>query len=405
MELSSESVPEARRLLQLARSDRRAAEAELGKLPAEQQAIVVVESSLAIRRQVIELLPDPEAVIPLIPDAEFVYTCRSIGLNDASWLLPMATPKQIVACFDLDAWDGIEVDTQRLDAWLAALADSDEETILRGAQSIDPELIAIYLRNHIDVHLKPSPQDDPDWSPPDSAQTLEGQFYFVAKDPKDDLAPLLALLHNLFRGDYWHYFRMIQAVHEESKIENEEWALRWRTGRLEDLGFPPWDSAMRIYGFLRPERRADLPPDETALDLADDSLPIWSSDLPGRHSEELPLFRAARELEVREKSALFYALISLSNRVAVADRMSLGDAESLPSAIDKATRLASDGLEYLAKENNVALENVLRRTPLDQLFRVGVNLDPDAALPKPIESDPDPDTDTNTEDPSDANNP
>ena len=139
---------------------------------------------------------------------------------------------------------------------LAALADSDDETMLRAARALDPEMLVLFLRNHVDVTLKPSEQEDPDWSPPDSSQTLEGQFYFVAKDPKDDIAPLLHLLHTLFQGDYWLYFRAIQAVKEEMTMENEEWALRWRTGRLEDLGFPSWDESMRIYGFLRPERLA-----------------------------------------------------------------------------------------------------------------------------------------------------
>ena len=51
---------------------------------------------LSIRRRIIELLPEPESVIPLIPEAEFTYTCRSIGLEDASWLLPMASDSQLV---------------------------------------------------------------------------------------------------------------------------------------------------------------------------------------------------------------------------------------------------------------------------------------------------------------------
>jgi hypothetical protein len=387
MELSRESVPEARRLLQLAKSDRRAAEREIAALPPERQAAVICEAPLSIRRNMIELLSDPESVIPLIPEAELCYICRAIGLDDANWLLPMATSEQIVACFDLDAWSGISVDPVRLDNWIEALAAADEETLLRSAKALDPELLAIFLRNHVDVFLKPSPQDDPDWSPPDSSQTLEGQFYFVAKDPKDDLAALLALLHTLFRGDYWLYFRMIQAVHEEFAVENEEWALRWRTGRLEDLGFPAWDRSMRIYGFLRPDRRAELPEATRALDLDGSSLPIWTSDLPGERAGERSIFRAARDLDTEERSALFYALIGLANRIAVADRMDLGDAESLPLAIDKATRFASDGLDYVAEENSVSLEDALRRAALDRLFRVGVNLNPEEGMPPPLESE------------------
>jgi hypothetical protein len=389
MELSREFVPEARRLLQLARSDRRAAEREIAALPPEQQAAVVCEAPLSIRRRIIELLPDPESVVPHIPEAELCYLCRAIGLEDSDWLLPLATDQQIVACFDLDAWSGISVDPTRLDAWIAAIAGTDEETLLRSAQALDPELIAIFLRNHVDVTLKPSPQDDPDWEPPDQSQTLEGQFYFVAKDPKDDLAPLMTLLHALFRGDYWLYFRMIQAVYHESAVENEEWALRWRSGRLEDLGFPPWDRSMQIYGFLRPDRRADLPADDRPLDLEEASLPIWVSDLPGERSGERSIFRAARDLDPSERSALFYALISLANRVAVADRMDLGDAESLPRAIEKATRFASDGLDYVAEKNSIDHVAALRRAQLDRLFRIGVNLNPDDGLPPPLESEGD----------------
>ena len=251
MELDRTPVPAARRLLNLARRDRRAAEKELAALSPELQATVICEAPLSIRRQMIDLLPKPEVVIPLLPEAEFCYTCRSIGLNDSSWLLPMATEEQVVACFDLDGWSGLQVDPVRIDEWMNALASTDQDTFVRVARALDPELIVIFLRQHVDVFLKPSPQDDPDWSPPDQSQTLEGQFYFVAKSPDDDLEPLLTLLHALFQNDYWLYFRVIQAVREELPMENEEWALRWRTGRLEDLGFPSWDTAMRIYGFLQ----------------------------------------------------------------------------------------------------------------------------------------------------------
>ena len=86
---------------------------------------------------------------------------------------------------------------------------------------------------------------------------------------------------------------------------------------------------------------------------------------------------------------MLYALIALANQIAVADQMELGDPESLPVALDKATRFASEGLELVAKENGVSLENCLRRVSIERLFRVGTNLDREAALPDPIPIDPD----------------
>lgn len=387
MELTRAPRPDARRLLQLAREDRRAAERSLAELSPERQAELVLDTSLPIRRQLIELLPDPEAVIPLLPEAELCYTCRTIGLEDASWLLALATNEQLVACFDLDVWRGLRLDLTRLDTWFAALAEADDETLARAAQSIDAELLVLYLREHVEVFVKPGPQQDPDWTPPDQSQTLEGQFYFVARNPADDIAPLVQLLHALFQADYWLYFRAIQGVVEELVPEMEEWALRWRTGRLEDLGFPSWDSAMGIYGFLRPDKLAELPREAPVLDLEGFGLPAWTSTLPAARAEERALFRAIRELAVEERGGVFHALIALANRIAVADRMALGDPESLPRAIEKATRHASEGLELLAREHDLPLEEILRRASLERLFRVGVNLDRSAALPDPIEAD------------------
>ena len=108
---------------------------------------------------------------------------------------------------------------------------------------------------------------------------------------------------------------------------------------------------MRIYGFLRPEAMKAVPEETKALDLASRALPVWITEPLGIASDERAFFRATREFGAEERSAVFYGLIALSNRIAVADRMELGDPESLPGAIDKATRFASDGLEHVASEN------------------------------------------------------
>jgi hypothetical protein len=379
MNLRSELLPAARGLLKLARKDPAQARDAMAKLSVDEQVATVCEAPLEIRGRVLDLVPIPEEVVPLIPEAELCFLCKQLGVQDASWILALATDEQIVACVDLDAWNGLAVDVEDLDHWFATLAESGDETLLRAARSLDPELLALYLRAHIDVVLKPSGDDD--WTPADGAQTLEGQYYFQALRENDDIAALLKLVHILFQKDYWLYFRMMHSVREELSTELEEWALRWRTGRLEDIGFPSWDSSMRIYGHLRPDRLADVPLEPMDMHAPEWALPVWITDLPAVAGEQPTIFRAAAALEPDERSQFFYAFIALANKVAVADRRGLGDAETLPEMILKAANVSSLGLEHVASENTLTLEETLRRVGLERLFRVGVNLAPEGVRP------------------------
>jgi hypothetical protein len=294
-------------------------------------------------------------------------------------VLDHATPQQVVACLDLDAWNGTDPDTGRLDAWMDAIADTEDAVLLRAIHAIDPELFVIYLKSRVEVTQKPVEWEG--WDPPDGAQTLDGQFYFGALRDDDDTAAILKILRELFQHDYWTYFRMMHGVIWELDSENQEWAGRWRTGRLQDLGFPPWDEAMSIYHYVAPAERAVLPEGEGALDLGEWQLPVWMSSLPARRDAQHLLYRVVAELPDDERRSAFYALVAIANKVAVADRMTLGDAEVTPRAIEKAARWISGGLEHVATQNGVDAAEVLRRASMEWLFRVGASLDPEAARP------------------------
>ena len=271
------------------------------------------------------------------------------------------------------------IEPRRLDAWLDAIAATDDQAALRSTLALDPELLVHYLRGRVAVEQKPS--GDEDWQPPLGAQTLEGQFYFAPLREGDDVAAVVRLLRLLFEHEYWTYFRMLQGVLWELPSENEEWALRWRSGRLQDLGFPSWEEAMQLYNYLSPQQLAALPEATRALDVEAWRLPVWLPELPAAHDAKHLVFRALARLDAEERRAAFYAFVAVANAVAVADGMELGDAETTPAAIDKAALWVSRGLDHVATHNQVAAEEVLRRLPMAALFRVGANLDPRAARP------------------------
>ncbi len=371
-------------ILNLAHKERAAATQAIRSMSLDQQVALVCDTPLARRAQILDLLPAPEEVIPLIPEAELCFSAMAIGIEDAAWILEYATPQQIVACMDLDAWRGTQADRGAIDRWLDALAMTSESSFLRSICALDPELIVLFLKHRIQSFQKPD--DDEGWQPPEGALTVEGQFYFVAVQEGDDLEPVIAMLRGLFVADYWLYFRMMQGVIHELESANEEWALRWRTGRLEDLGFPPWDHAMEIYRFIRRENLTQILDEDRGLDAEEWHLPIWMPNLPASEDHRHLIFRTLAQLDDSERRSALYAFIALANKVAVADRMELSNAESTPIAIDKAADFTSVGLKFMSTELGLSATEIVRRVPLQRLFSVGANLDPQRAKRRKNES-------------------
>ncbi len=337
------------------------------------QAALICETPVQRRADLLALAPDPDRLIPALPPAELCFTVLAVGLEDASWMLAHATPDQMTACVDLDAWNRDLPDRRKLGAWLSAFADAGDETLLQAAAAVDLEAWVLHLMDRVQVELKPSGDDD--WEPPAGGQTIDGVFYVIARQPTDDLEDLLALLRVLFQEDYWFYFRLLQGVIWELPTETEEWALRWRTGRLEDLGFPQASEAMAIYAYLSPAACSALPEQPLVRDLIDWPAPVWMPSFPAAAAAEYALFQAFAELPEEERRSYLLEFLSLANRAAVADDLPLGEAATLPTALTKVALFASLGLVHLMREHGEKGADLLRRMSQQRLFQIGFNLE------------------------------
>jgi hypothetical protein len=370
MAVTKNLPPTARSILETARNDRAAARAAVAGLDVDAQLALVCESPVAHRAALLDLLPDPSEVIVRMPPAELCFVAKAVGLADAGWLLEHASPEQLTACADLDVWKGDRPDLTRIGSWLEAFADAGEDTQLRAAHALDMELLVLELRERIGVVMK---TNDDDWEPPAGAHTLDGQFWLVPLQPDDDLAPWLTMLRVLFQRDYWFYFRMVQAPVWELESGLQEWALRWRSGRLQDLGFPEPEDARRVYARLRPDEQDALPAASSEF-VGEWPLANWMPSLPSTGDDEPLILRALAELPESERRSGLLAFLALANRLAMADGLELGEHESLPKALEKAARLASLGLAHLVEIHGVGIVEVLRAAGVERLFRLGFQL-------------------------------
>ena len=88
------------------------------------------------------------------------------------------------------------------------------------------------------------------------------------------------------------------------------------------------------------------------------------------------MFRALADLDDSDRRSFFYSFVGVANAVAVAEKMPLGDVETLPRALERTATVTSAAIEFLADQNDLSAVEILRRVGLKRLFRVGINLSP-----------------------------
>jgi hypothetical protein len=351
-------------LLRLARRDRKAARARLHALSDEQQAQACLGLGPAARAEFLLLVDHPERVVPLLPEAELVHTIRAGGMSEAAWLLEVATPEQRVACFDLDCWKAGTLQIDRAREWLDALIEAGRDTLVRGLQEIDLELLLLVLRSETEVVIVG--KED---VPPDGFFTADGVVYFRVADDVS-VHRVHEIAHAAFSQAPPLYWQIAQGLLFELPAECEEYALRWRSRRLNDLGFPDREDAMAVYRPLAPASVEDFGTQEygaVALQRA--------FDLPQQFGGTL-LAEALGGLDPARVPEAVGQVLAVANWIAIADDLPLSEPESIPRALRKAVAGIDRGLRELVSLRNQPPAEVFARTrPLD-LFRVGATLEP-----------------------------
>ena len=355
-------------LLKLARTDRDAARRALRNLSHLAQVQACLDVRAEARPEFLMLLDHPDQVVADIPATEFCVTARASGMEEAPWLLSMAGPEQIQACFDLDCWERDELSRDRVIEWLGALAEGGESTLSRALDTVDPEVLLLAVRSMAGFAVLSKEE-----TPPEGWFTLDGVVYCGARE-RVDPALLRAILGVEFQDNPTRYWQLVYGVFFELESECEEYGLRWRTGRLADLGFAEFEQAMRVYRPLHPEETPvwEVGPRSDAL------VPIHR--VPKQVAGTL-LGEALGKLPPQRASDVLGYVLAVANAVAVADRLPLSASESIPKAVEKTVRGIDRGLEELARARRLPVHEILETTLPRDLFRIGATLDPSLRRP------------------------
>ncbi|MBL8949537.1 MAG: hypothetical protein JNK82_02085, partial [Myxococcaceae bacterium] len=150
--------------------------------------------------------------------------------------------------------------------------------------------------------------------------------------------------------------RFLEAVRWELPSELEETAYQFRSARLQDMGFPPMEEAVKLFAWVDPAKYAP------------------ASGAPALASQDNFVASAFAGLDAHERNVLEAQVRYLVNSALVAEGAEPGD----PAAIRRLSEQARDtlnlGLEHLCGGRPGEAAEVLRERPLKLIFQVGFSL-------------------------------
>lgn len=301
-----------------------------------------------------------------LPVQEAYLMFKTLGPDQVPELIALASPDQWQGFIDFECWTKDRTDPGRVRYWLTLLLEGDDEQVMANLQLISFELLILLVKKEVQVLAGPETIEDEDAL----AEAMQRDMGYQLAYRDEEGAKLFgSLLNRLFGAapDFCRY--LIEAVRAETESLIEESVYQQRGGRLLDLGFADPFEAQVVYAWLAPETF---------------ELPSRGKFTLGRVDEEpapgfmltmtRPTGLLGEILDAGVDEETGWELACLINKVAMADRIDIGDIDQVQYVIRKTCGLVNLSLEFLAGTDVTAAEQVFRDVYCEQLFRLGFSL-------------------------------
>jgi hypothetical protein len=322
-----------------------------------------------------EFLEQPKAHehVRSFPYQDVFMVSKTVGLADSLELLTLTSKEQRRGFIDLDCWRKDSFHVQTFMEWLAAFIQCGPEETVRLARSVDPEILAYFLKQYIKVY-----ELDPEEPAPDALLTLTPDRRYGIEIIGEEEAATMArlLLDAVFRFDTSLGYDLIDRVCWGNLVALEEEAYQNKRRRLEEIGFVDYYEALDLYGGT------------PAIHLPQISIPRAESEEEVPGSRTLPaLFVAAlaptdylreglqRLTDQNDIERVTFSLAALANRILSVHSVNPGDLEKVKPALGEMHDTLSLGLEYLSgSEPTKAVEVLTRYETVTRRFWIFQNL-------------------------------
>lgn len=352
--------------LTLLREPRRITSKEFNVLPASERLDIIRRVSGRQKYNLLIEANDAEELVQRMSAQEVYLLIKELGDEDSSELVLMSNAKQFTTFLDLDCWQGDSFDGEAALNWLGLLFEGGEGKVVQAFQEVDFELLVLLVKRHISVVAGPEDLHDDDVR----AEAMHREGGYAIEYRQDETAKLMhAVLDILFRSDLDFYHHLLESVRWEQESLLEEEVYRLRRGRLLDCGFPDPFEALAIYAWLDPSSFVPEQHRKSGILAAEHVEP------PGFYlTAARPKDLLAEVLSGGIREEVAWELTYLVNKVVIADRANVGDAQQMQAVTEDVYRYLNLALEYLSGGDLLKATGLLDGVYLERLFQVGFSL-------------------------------
>ena len=334
-------------------------------------------SPIEVKQRIQGLLADADTVaaVQALSPVEYTVLLKEAPESRAA-LLALADPEQNRAVLDLDCWHKQDLRSTRLLEWLDDLRESGLEPFLGTLAVLDSELLVASFSRHVQVHAVLPFEEEEEFRPYD--EVLSNELYRLEfTDPDSVWNERIQRLLAFFRyADLNAYHALMQGVMWSPQSELEEWAYRWKSGRLQDEGFPDYYDALEAY------RIVDTVPQLSPVGVEPPGRPANAEEtgiVPGYAWSMTPsgsLLAGALggpfDRETLER--LCWEMVGLCNRELVVDQVDFANADAVKASLRRVHAYANLGLEYLCDLHSHTAGSLLREHSLQDICQTGISL-------------------------------
>ncbi len=336
--------------------------------------------ALARRSERLLAATDLAGEVAALEPLEAYYIVREIGLDLALPVIRELSQEQLQACIDLDCWHRSDFAADGLDEWLQAFALAGPEALAKGFFALDHVVQLLFMSQTVTVYdpdIDQVPPEDPERDTP-RVVTPDGFFLLDLKSEVPLKIHPYTLLDALYKYDSNAAFQLLRTVRVDLPMQIEEEALRFRNGRMQDIGFVTPDEAAVL--FSRPGAQQPSAHSHKPLDSGLSKVPaVYAGPL----SETTLLQRALSLITDQECLArLEQEIVWTINSAIIAYGEKTQDINQISETTERVRDTSSLGLEALIaqEEANVPLNgpaaaakaaDLLLIWPITDLFRHG----------------------------------